>query len=168
MKTKNKLNYTLGCIISVGFCTLKVLDVNGQTPIDKNTEAKGIAKTDINIITIPFKIRPAEKNIPAQLNSNFSTALYIGKRKDHQKTAYGYGAFAGIGSATMNPLVTEQKIDYEYDGMVTTAGLAAIYNSRKLNVGLAIGADLLLDKNRAHWAYQGKPWIGLLIGIDLN
>ena len=62
----------------------------------------------------------------------------------------------------------EDKIDYEYDGLALSNGIAGIYDNKKINIGLALGIDMLTDKNRANWIYQGKPWIGILFGITLN
>ncbi|WP_316820289.1 hypothetical protein [Pedobacter gandavensis] len=139
---------------------------------------------DIDILTIPFKVRPSVRGFPGQLNPNFSAALYFGRRRDNYSVrrlrsnhssklkfsgvGYGYGAFIGIGSVTMNPFVTRQKIDYEYDGFVFNSGVAGIYDAKKFNIGLAFGADFLMDKNRKDWIYQSKPWFGLLFGINLN
>lgn len=139
---------------------------------------------DIDVLTVPFKIRPAVKGFPEQLNANFDAALYLGRRLDSytientrkgksKKTrisgiGYGYGGFVGIGSVTMNPYVTNQRIDYEYDGFVLNGGIAGIFDAKKFNLGLAVGADFLVDKNRRNWIYQGKPWVGVLFGINLN
>jgi hypothetical protein len=139
---------------------------------------------DIDVLTVPFKVRPSVGGFPEQLNANFDAALYLGRRRDSytiQKTGkgrtakttvtgvgYGYGGFVGIGSVTMNPFVTNQHINYEYDGFVVNGGFAGIYDAKKFNLGLAIGADFLVDKNRSSWIYQGKPWFGVLFGINLN
>lgn len=141
-------------------------------------------KFDVDILTIPFKIRPSVKGFPEQLNPNFSAALYLGSRKDfywlknpsrRQENriritglGFGYGGFIGIGSVTMNPFVTQNKIAYEYDGFVLTAGAAGIYDVKKINIGIAIGMDHLVDKNREFWIYQNRPWFGVLFGINLN
>ena len=139
---------------------------------------------DIDVLTVPFKIRPSVKGFPQQLDANFDAALYIGRRRDNYTiekatskrasksritgAGYGYGGFVGIGSVTMNPFVTNQTIDYEYDGFVLNGGFAGIYDAKKFNIGLAIGTDFLVDKNRRNWIYQGKPWLGVLFGINLN
>jgi hypothetical protein len=139
---------------------------------------------DIDVLTVPFKIRPSVKGFPEQLNANFDAALYLGRRRDNYEISnvrtkgesklhltgvgYGYGGFIGLGSVTMNPFVTNQAIDYEYDGFVLNGGFAGIYDAKKFNIGLAIGADFLVDKNRRNWIYQGKPWLGVLFGINLN
>lgn len=139
---------------------------------------------DVDILTIPFKIRPSVGSFPEQLNANFSAAIYLGRRRDGYQVksigpknsrkfkvngvGYGYGGFLGIGSVTMNPFVTNQYIDYEYDGFVLNGGFAGIYDAKKFNLGFAVGADYLVDKNRKNWIYQGKPWFGILFGINLN
>lgn len=139
---------------------------------------------DADILTIPFKIRPATEGFPEQLNSSFSAALYLGSRKDsylferevqqgYKRTlikgvGYGYGCFFGIGAATMNSYVTRSGIDYEYDGLTFDLGFAGIYDAKHFNLGLAIGADMLTDKNRHDWIYQGQPWFGVLFGLNLN
>ena len=139
---------------------------------------------DIDVLTVPFKIRPSVKGFPEQLNANFDAALYLGRRRDNYEISnvktkgesklhltgvgYGYGGFIGLGSVTMNPFVTNQTIDYEYDGFVLNGGFAGIYDAKKFNIGLALGADFLVDKNRRNWIYQCKPWLGVLFGINLN
>lgn len=159
---KKQLNYTLGSIIIMGFCIGKTLEAAGQTLPASDT------KIDLDIITIPFKIRPGLSGFPSQLNANLSTALYFGKRKELQDSRYGYGLFAGLGSVTMNPYVTLQAIDYEYDGFVSSVGIAGIYDTKRFNVGLALGIDHLMDRNKETWIYQHQPWIGILFGINLN
>ncbi|PSR57067.1 hypothetical protein AHMF7605_28085 [Adhaeribacter arboris] len=139
---------------------------------------------DVDVFTIPFKIRLAMNGFPTQLNPNFSGTVYLGRRHDYYRiqaipkhsdrpfkitgVGYGYGGILGIGAVTMNPFVTQNYITYEYDGFVLTGGAAGIYDAKKFNLGLAMGTDLLLDKNRKHWLYQGKPWLGILFGINLN
>ncbi len=138
-------------------------------------------KIDLDIFSIPFKIRPSVKGFPPQLNPNFSAALYLGRRHNYYKykntsnggvklfsRGIGYGIFAGLGAVTMNTYVTNGAIDYEYDGMVMNTGGAIIYDAKKFNLGLSVGIDFLTDKNRKSWLYQKKPWLGILFGIDLN
>ena len=140
---------------------------------------------DVDVLTILFKFRPAVKDFPGQLNANFNGAFYAGHRTDFYKlsyrqtplhiqnrniTHYGYsiGAFAGLGTARIDEYVTLNRINYEYDGAVITAGGAAIFGFNKLNFGINTGFDYLTDKNRHVWVNQAKPWIGLSIGLNLN
>ncbi|RYF72545.1 MAG: hypothetical protein EOO39_11990 [Cytophagaceae bacterium] len=143
------------------------------------------AEVDVDVFTLPFKIRPAQGMLPGQLNSNFNAALYVGRRIDLynyrwkpitptyavrqlQSRGFGYGFFTGIGSVTINDFVTRLPIGIEYEGVVINAGIATIYDARIFNIGLAVGLDHLMDANRQQWIYQQKPWFGVLFGLNLN
>lgn len=141
---------------------------------------------DVDVFTIPFKVRPARAGIPPQLNSNFNAALYVGRRIDFyqftnqrvtpdfqtrrlRSRGFGYGLFAGIGSSVINDLVLPVRPPgFEYEGVVIDLGAALIYDARLFNVGLAFGADRLLDSNRQYWVYEQRPWFGILFGLNLN
>jgi len=140
---------------------------------------------DIDVLTIPFKFRPATAGFPPQFNSNLNGAFYYGRRVDYYTVsydrnplghylkstkhfAYGYGIFAGLGSTAINEYVTNNQVNVQYDGLVFTKGFAGIVGIGHLTFGIALGFDNLLDKNYALWYYQGKPWIGLTIGLNLN
>lgn len=140
---------------------------------------------DLDVLTIVFKYRPAVMGFPNQLNTNFNGAVYGGYRTDIYKLAYketpfhtvgrkithyGYsaGGFAGIGTSRIDEYVTLGRIDYEYDGAVITTGLAAVFGLNKLNFGFNCGFDFLMDKNKHVWVNEGKPWLGLSVGLNLN
>lgn len=140
---------------------------------------------DFDIFTTPFKFRPALDDIPQQLNTNFNGSLYFGYRIDiykvKQKQPYsgilreqfnkngiGIGAFAGVSSVFINPKFMRNTIDYEYDAMAIDYGIAALFGVRNFSTGLSVGFDFLTDKNRKHWVYQNKPWVGIFIGLNLN
>ncbi|HYF02082.1 MAG TPA: hypothetical protein VEC36_01805 [Patescibacteria group bacterium] len=140
---------------------------------------------DLDIITIPLKLRPSVGDFPPQLNTDFNGNIFIGSRWDnfimeygrspigtlHQEiTHYGYsiGAFGGLGSTTMNPWVTNEAIEIEYDGVIALAGISGTVAINDFTLGMGIGIDFLLDKNRSVWIYEKKPWLGLTFGVNLN
>lgn len=140
---------------------------------------------DLDFLSILFKYRPSVKKFPSQLNTTFNGAAYFGHRTDvyrlsYKKTPleefkkttthYGYsmGAFTGLGSARIDQSVTLNAIDYEYDGVVNTTGIAAIVGINNFTLGLTAGIDFLLDKNKNRWVNQKKPWAGLSIGLNIN
>lgn len=142
-------------------------------------------EADVDVFTVPFKIRPARTGVPGQLNANFNAALYVGRRLDLynyrwkpvtptfsvrqlRSRGFGYGIFTGIGSALINDLVTSAPIGIEYEGIILDAGFATIYDARIFNVGFAVGIDYLTDSNRRQWIYQQRPWFGILFGLNLN
>ena len=144
-------------------------------------------RLDIDVFTIPFKVRPPQGGVPVQLNTNFNAAIYVGRRLDfyslrtkrttpfgpsaHIRTlGLGYGAFIGAGSTfiTGDVTATTRPTAADYEGVVLHGGLAAIYDARAFNIGLAAGIDQLLGPDGPHWVYQHKPWFGILFGLDLN
>lgn len=140
---------------------------------------------DFDILTILFKYRFPVKGFPPQLNASFNGALYLGYRTDVYKlsykttpmryvkrtiTHYGYsvGIFSGFGTARIDEYDTEGALNYEYDGLVNLTGVAIIAALDRLTAGLTIGVDHLLDKNHSVWINNGKPWIGISLGLNLN
>ena len=140
---------------------------------------------DFDVLTILFKYRPSVPGLPRQLNTNFNAAGFLGYRTDLYLLSYekdplnnyhrsinhfgfSFGFFGGLGATTMNPSVTANIISYEYDGLVITKGLTGLVAVGNLTFGLAAGFDHLMDKNRKVWLYQGKPWYGVTVGINLN
>jgi hypothetical protein len=140
---------------------------------------------DFDILTILFKYRFPVDGFPPQLNASFNGALYFGYRTDVYKlsykktpmrymkraiTHYGYsiGFFSGFGTARIDEYDTEGALNYEYDGLVNLTGVAIIVALDKLTAGLTVGVDHLLDKNSPLWINNGKPWIGISLGLNLN
>jgi hypothetical protein len=138
---------------------------------------------DVDLTTVLLKYRPPSRGVPNQLSYNVNAALYIGLRRDfyklvpyksplHEETSYirqiGFdaGFFAGIGITPINPSVTLSKEMLEYDGIVFQKGLAGFMTFDNISVGVAIGFDNLLDRNKKAWIYNQKPYLGLLIGIS--
>ncbi|WP_028523627.1 hypothetical protein [Runella limosa] len=139
---------------------------------------------DIDVMTSVFKIRPKTTDLPTQMNSNLNGNLYLGYRKDIYHIKYvenpvfdfqrqvnhiGFsgGVFLGVGNTAMNAS-TANGLAYDYDGIVLQKGISGIFAINKLTIGLSIGTDHLLDKNRTIWQYQNKPWYGLMLGLNLN
>lgn len=140
---------------------------------------------DIDFITIPLKFRPIQSGVPPQLMTEISGAVYLGLRTDkyiiNYKTnrlgksdriinhhGFSLGLLTGFGNTPMNPTTTDENIAQEYDGIVWTKGVAGIFAVNAITMGIAIGFDNLLDGNRRYWVYEGKPWVGLTLGLNLN
>lgn len=141
---------------------------------------------DVDILSILLKYRPGTSGFPSQLNTSIlNGALFLGYRTDLYKlsyspvqfgmykrsvTHYGFsvGIFSGIGASKVDPFVTQGALNIEYDGFVNPSGIAAIFAVDKFTFGLTYGVDHLLDKNNRVWIYQGKPWVGLSVGLNLN
>jgi hypothetical protein len=140
---------------------------------------------DIDFLTIPFKYRFRLSDMPRQFTSSLSGGLYLGYRTDiyllHYAanllgkssrhithTGFSFGGFTGIGGTAMNPWVTGDQLQIEYEGIIWSKGVAGIVGLNHFTVGLALGWDHLLDRNRRDWIYQQKPWLGFVFGLNLN
>lgn len=140
---------------------------------------------DLDFLTMPLKYRPIQKSVPNQLNTNLNGAVYLGYRTDKYNVDYvknplgkskrnlnhfgfSFGGFIGFGNTALNPTTTNNYLATEYDGLVLTKGFAGIFAINNFTLGLSIGADNLLDKNRNYWIYNTKPWYGLAFGLNLN
>lgn len=169
-----------------------MVDTNTYKTFPKEVKSKTFSKTsfkkysfDIDFITIPLKFRLKEMDIPAQLNTNLNGALYIGYRADKYLIGYesnhlgkairkvnhvgfSMGAFSGFGNTLMSPTNTHDRLQKEYDGIVWSKGISGFLIANSFTVGLALGVDHLLDKNKTIWIYQNKPWLGLSVGLHLN
>jgi len=140
---------------------------------------------DLDVLTVLFKYRPSTENFPPQFNATFNGAIYLGYRTDvyqlqyHQTPlhvfkreinhfGYSAGIFTGLGTARIDEYVTNNAIAIQYDGLVNLSGIAFIAALNKLTAGVTLGVDHLLDKNHAVWVNNGKIWIGLSVGLNLN
>lgn len=159
-----------------------VPEIPGDVPLPLRLVKKSI---DMDVGTVLFKYRFSTNTLPNQLNSNLNATVYAGYRTDffHLRDAANPlkrkekrlrhfemdgGLFAGIGSAAINPSVTNSRLDTEYDGLVLQKGAALFFGSGNFTLGIGLGTDSLLDKNKSLWIYQEKWWLGLLVGINIS
>jgi hypothetical protein len=137
---------------------------------------------EVDLSTMITKLRPATSGVPAQLNSNLNALLYLGARNDIYKIktynsvlnrhnssvnhiGYDAGIFAGIGIVPINPTVTNDNTNLEYDGIVFQKGIGMFITIDNASVGLTLGFDNLIGGNSVNWIYNNKPYLGLTIGI---
>jgi hypothetical protein len=138
---------------------------------------------DIDLTSILFKSRHSRDDVPNQFSADLNFAIFAGFRRDfykivspvnpfHEARSYirhiGFdlGLFAGIGSSPVNPTVTNNNINQEYDAMIFQKGIAGFISINKMSIGLAVGFDNLLDKNKAQWIYNQKSYLGLIISVS--
>ena len=138
----------------------------------------------LNILTIPFKLRPSVSGFPSQLNSTFNGELFLGYRMDkfrrhYKKTPAGIkdemlhwgisgGIFAGLGSSPITPWTTNYQTMDEYNGLVLSRGFGVLGAVNRLNVGVVVGWDFLTDRDKNIWIHQDRIWYGLGLGLNLN
>lgn len=140
---------------------------------------------DLDLSTILFKYRFRRPSLPTQLNSNLNAAFYTGYRLDYFRFhdsndplgkrrremnhfEIDMGFFAGISAVAINPSTTGGRVTDEYDGVVFQKGVAVFIGGSRFSIGAGLGFDGLLNPHRHDWIYQEKPYIGLLIGLNLG
>ena len=169
--------------IQVDTSSLRMMHVPA---IKKGTDFYGSSfvkkSVDFDLSTVLLKYRPARGEVPNQLNANLNAALYLGFRRDFYKMitktsplyiestycrhlGFDFGFFAGLGITPINPTVTSNGTDLEYDGIVFQKGIGAFITFDRMSAGIVLGFDNLLDENKAVWLYNQKPYFGLSIGI---
>jgi predicted transporter len=50
--------------------------------------------------------------------------------------------------------------------MIFQKGFAGFISINGMSVGLAVGFDNFLDKNRSSWIYNQKAYLGLIISVS--
>jgi len=139
---------------------------------------------DIDVLVIVFKYRPELPSLPSQLTTDFNGNVFFGYRNDwftlhEKKTPLGVrrrisqksisvGVFGGLGTTFISPWTTNNQTTDEYSGFILTKGISAMLGVRSLTVGLGIGWDNLVDRDKDIWIYQYTPWYGLTLSLNLN
>lgn len=136
-------------------------------------------------IVLPIKFRPQVGEIPVQLNSDFNGAFFLGYSHDSYSLGYkpvtshlfsrqlnhfqiSFGGFIGIGSTQVLHTSTAHATIEEYDGVVLQKGMAANIGVNNFTMGVALGFDNLLGKDRKIWIYQNKPYLAFIIGFNIQ
>jgi hypothetical protein len=140
---------------------------------------------DIDLSSVLLKYRPGIYKLPAQWINEFNLAIYTGWRKDryriYQKTdpvgrskihqthrGFDAGLFAGAGSTLVNPFSTRSLISNEYNALFLQLGGAGFLETRFASFGIAVGKDYLTGPDFNKWIYQGKWWLGMMVGVAIN
>ena len=164
----------------VGFKTIGIGDIKPGGYLYHSTFSRSYF--DVDLTTILLKYRMSRGHVPPQLNANLNAAIYIGYKKDYFKIKSSFsplkekqnsvhqlnfdtGLFVGFGMTPINPTVTNNKVELEYDGIFFQKGIAVFIGFENYNFGLGIGFDNLLDSNHRSWIYDQRPWFGFFMGI---
>jgi hypothetical protein len=165
----------------------KFLSIKVKNPDSFQTDLLKFRKQslDIDLTTVLLKYRPSVYGLPPQLTTDLNFSLYAGWRFDTYKIiskmdpldkpylkisnmGYDFGIFAGLGSSNINPFTTNYRTTDEYTGMIFQTGISAFLESNIASFGVVVGLDYLLNRDRAIWINNNKPWAGLIVGIALN
>ncbi len=173
---------------SLKYLKLKTQDQNFDTSAnflyiaedDLNTGGASLTdrSLEFDLVTVPAKLRPAAADLPYSVDLNLTACLFVGYRYERliasrsspnklQNIGFSVGTIGGLGTSMIAPWFTNDQVQAEYNGICLNYGLAVFFNYRNQSIGLSVGMDHLLDKNRDFWIYQDKPWLGLTYKFEL-
>ena len=141
---------------------------------------------DLDAMTIAMKYRPEVNGVPNQLTTNFSGAVFAGYRIDayhlnYKRTplniykqsvkhmGYSVGLYAGLGSSLIDgTTLNDPSSSIQYEGVLLITGVALTTAIENLTFGVSLGTDHLLDKYSSQWIYEGQPYLGFTLGLNIN
>lgn len=125
------------------------------------------------IMNIPIKLRFANSNpdhrkrlleLDANVNLGLSVAPYW-KRSNDQVFFTPLGIT--ITQVVANPVNTLDYLQTTENRSGFSAFLGFIYQKDGYQIGVLFGADWATGNVSEYWVYQGKPWLGVGIGVGL-
>jgi hypothetical protein len=140
-------------------------------------------------ITVPVKLRPAlHDTLEYRAAGGFDVGISWGWKHSfhtyrnvyHQPTGQFLskrisqfsivpGAFLTLGTEELNmeKKNTKRAIGYIREVPILSPGGFLVLGVNRVNVGLALGADFSFGSAARVWVYQGKPWLGVVLSLDL-
>lgn len=134
-------------------------------------------------IVIPIKFRLATGGVPPQVESGPTLALAPGFKRSWNtyhgtKNALGFstnsisvsaGLILGLGVTDVNSKTTQNQVAdiNATKNAVIPLGFHFVAGYNNFNVGAALGWDAITGPNSSKWNYNGKPWVGLIVGFDI-
>ena len=142
----------------------------------------------IQAMAIPIKYRPKIKAASSSMaSSDFTVAGSYGWKDSYKKITNTYttnpknntvneatatttfaftrGIFIGPTAVDLTTATTDNMIPDDRTVIGVTLGGFFVVQINSFNVGAAVGMDY--TGVNQHWIYSGKPWIGLMVGIEL-
>lgn len=140
-------------------------------------------------ISVPFKFRGEHSDsIPATIGTSVNAGFAFGYKWTKNKFSQYYSKIGGkykhlsnkmknfsfSGGGFLGPTVialengknVKNEIDVDHSEIGLTTGVFTVVGAGQFNLGLALGFDLPLGRDGDEWIYSGKPWWGLVIGLD--
>ncbi|MES2379352.1 MAG: hypothetical protein V4553_22360 [Bacteroidota bacterium] len=125
-----------------------------------------LATITFGTFTTPFKFRPT-KSLWSN-NLSLGTAVYI-NRKWTANSTYGLVVGISLSAVTLDSLSTNAYTKKNSDRPALTPSLSLVYAYKNINFIAGMGIDYINKTSplEASWIFNGKPWIGFGIGINL-
>lgn len=134
-------------------------------------------------ISTPFKVRFSTDSIPYQVSTSVNLGLSYGWKFTHKSYRNHYhnstflnkrtnsisftpAIFCGPSTIDLNSKNTKGEVINDRTVLGMSTGILLVAGVDKFNIGMTGGVDIGFGGDAKDWIYQGKPWVGFVIGID--
>lgn len=130
-----------------------------------NTDASKWA-ISYGALVIPFKFRPTKSIFTNNTNLGSSVYFQYALSKDW---AHGVVLGVSLSSVTLDSLSTNYKIKTNTDRPAFTPSLSYVISYKNISFTAGLGTDIISKTSvvEKSWIFNGKPWIGFGLGINL-
>ena len=116
------------------------------------------------ILPLKFRFNPTDFSKDLTFSGTGGLRFNLQKNTD---VSFSVVAGVGISSVTIDSSSTEGEVSESTDLAAATVLGGVLMEWKILQIGVFTGADWLARKDINNWCYQGKPWLGVGIGISL-
>lgn len=80
------------------------------------------------------------------------------------------GVLVGLSAADLKASTTRGQVtgaNVESKNLIIPVGLHLVYGYNNINLGVAVGKDIITGPNRTKWNYFDRTWWAIIVGIDI-
>lgn len=132
-------------------------------------------------VAVKFRGRVGNALEQAEAGSTFALAggfkhswvAYKGKKDalglSSRTISTSLGVLIGGGTTDIKASTTQGAVPdtQASKNFIIPVGLHAVFGFNNINLGLTYGTDIITGPNRTNWNYFKKPWVGIIIGLDI-
>ncbi|EDP97118.1 hypothetical protein U8527_02190 [Kordia algicida OT-1] len=146
---------------------MKLTDLNDKT-IEYYSASNNFT---YGVMTLPIKVRFGNGNerffnLEENLNLGF-TFGYQRQLPSRVKQSINFLGGVGISRVTFNEDTIPNATTEEETAAALMLNIGCLYQYETFQVGAFFGTDLIPRSVGKSWAFQGKPWLGIAIGVSL-
>jgi len=157
------------------------------TPAKRNIFAYLDTKFMLQTLAIPLKIRPELTGpeygnaFPQQVEAGFNFGFAFGWKLNKNvyrstpnllglntnRISVAPGLLLNFGSTALTDKNTRPAFTVERKSFTYSGGLVLLFGFNNVNFGICRGVDYVTGPGKGDWVYQGKPWTGIIVALDL-
>lgn len=139
---------------------------------DKTVEYYGSSNNfTYGVMTLPIKVRFGNgKERYFDFEENLNLGFTFGyQRQIHSRVKQSFNILGGVGISrvTFNEDDRPDPTSTEETAAALMLSIGSLYQYETFQVGVFFGTDLIPGSTGNKWDFQGKPWLGIAIGVSL-